>query len=85
MLMKIKDLEKVNEDVKTLERKVYILEKKNIGNVFCEYWGEEFEESRTLEHHEINRHTFKWVGGRAAATQLNEKKANSAKLSWVWA
>ena len=45
MLMKIKDLEKVNEDAKTLERKVYILEKKNIGNVFCE---EEFEEKRPL-------------------------------------
>ena len=48
MLWKIKDLEKVNEDVKTLERKVYIRQKKNIGNVFCEYCEEEFEEKRQL-------------------------------------
>ena len=40
--------------MKILERKVYILEKKNLGNVFCEFCEEEFEEKRQLE-----LHTFK--------------------------
>ena len=38
---------------------MYALEKKNIGNIFCDYCEEEFEERRKLELHVINTHTYK--------------------------
>ena len=47
------------EKVKVIERKVCVLEKKNIGYIFCEYCEEEFEERRKLELHVMNTHTFK--------------------------
>ena len=59
LLLISKDSEKSIETVKIVERKVYVLEKKNLGNVFCEYCAEEFDERRKLEVHEIHTHTFK--------------------------
>ena len=41
-----------------IERKVYVIEKTNAGNEFCENCGEEFEEDDELNIHIRDTHTF---------------------------
>jgi hypothetical protein len=55
---KVRELEESCGKIEILERKIYVIEKKNAGNIFCKFCDEEFEESRDLQIHTINTHTF---------------------------
>ena len=46
------------ERVKVVERKVYVIEKTNAGNDFCEYCDEEFDDMKEMRIHERDKHTF---------------------------
>ena len=46
------------ERVKVVERKVYVIEKTNAGNDFCEYCDEEFDDMKEMRIHERDKHTL---------------------------
>ena len=51
--------ENFSENSKILERKVYILEKREEGIFCCKFCEKEFSEYRKFQIHEIHTHTFK--------------------------
>ena len=50
---------KFEERITKIERRVYVIEKTNAGNEFCEFCEEEFEEDKELDIHIRDTHTFK--------------------------
>ena len=58
---KNKEVEKIDnlsDSIKSMERKVYVLEKMNIGVKFCEFCDSEFPTSSEKKIHTRNTHTF---------------------------
>ena len=49
---------KFDDRIKLVERKVYVLEKTNDGNHFCEFCDEEFDDVDELRIHIRDIHTF---------------------------
>ena len=56
---KVNKLENLNENIKVLERKVYVLVKREEGIFCCKFCEEEFKNYRKSVIHEIHSHTFK--------------------------
>ena len=55
----MKKYETLSENSKIIERKVYVLEKREEGLFCCKFCENEFSEYRKFQIHEIHAHTFK--------------------------